>query len=196
MKNMKKFSIIAILLVTLTLISSNVYATTANELKDYICNPKGIAGTNLVIRDSDKVKVERFFSENSITDEQATQIKNIIDKAIALMTEDGATEPRKLSSYAKKEQLLNYAKEAATIAGFTVSYDVAEGRLDIYKNGVLYESLNWGISPDGTNAKEALIQTGNTNYIYLGITSAILIAIIALFVVNKGIKKYEKAEQF
>ena len=195
MKNMKKFSIIAILLVTLTLISSNVYATTANELKDYICNPKGIAGTNLVIRDSDKVKVERFFSENSITDDQATQIKNIIDKAIALMTEDGATEPRNLSSYAKKEQLLNYAKEAAALVGFTISYDVAEGRLDIYKNGVLYESLNWGISPSGTYAQEALVQTGNTNYIYLVIVGAILIATIALFVSNKEIKKYEKAKQ-
>ena len=196
MKSMKKFSIIAILIITLTLISSNVYATTANELKDYICNPKGIAGTNLVIRDSDKVKVERFFSENSITDEQATQIKNIIDEAIALMTEDGATEPRNLSSYAKKEQLLNYAKEAAALVGLTVSYDVAEGRLDIYKDGVLYESLNWGVSPDGTYAQEALVQTGSTNYIYLGIGGAILIAIIALIVTNKEIKKYEKAEQF
>ncbi len=195
MKNMKKLAITAVLLVVLTLISSNVYATTATELKDYICNPQGIAGTILVITDADRTKVERFFSENTITDEQAGQIKSIIDKGIALMTEDGATTPKELSSYAKKEQLLNYAKEAAAIVGFTVTYDVAEGRLDIYKDGALYESLNWGVSLDGSSTSGALVQTGNTNYIYLVIVGAILIATIALFVSNKEIKKYEKAKQ-
>mgnify|MGYP004437780651 CR=1 FL=1 len=41
--------------------------------------------------------------------------KAIIDKGVALMNADGATEPNQLSSKAKKQELLSYAQEAAAV---------------------------------------------------------------------------------
>ena len=173
-------------IVALTVFTTKSNAMTANELKDYICNDKGINGTKLVIRDADKVKVEKFFANNEMTDTQADQIKAIIDKGVALMNADGASEPNQLSSKAKKQELLSYAQEAAAVMGLTVSYDATEERLDIYKNGVLYDSLNWGVTESSKGSTEsALVQTGSTNYIYVVVAGIMLIAGIMLVVSRK-----------
>ena len=173
-------------IVALTVFTTKSNAMTANELKDYICNDKGINGTKLIIRDADKVKVEKFFANNEMTDAQADQIKAIIDKGVALMNADGASEPNQLSSKAKKQELLSYAQEAAAVIGLTVSYDATEERLDIYKNGVLYDSLNWGVTESSKGSTEsALVQTGSTNYVYIVVAGIMLIAGIMLVVSRK-----------
>lgn len=173
-------------IVALTVFTTKSNAMTVNELKDYICNDKGINGTKLIIRDADKVKVEKFFANNEMTDAQADQIKAIIDKGVALMNADGASEPNQLSSKAKKQELLSYAQEAAAVMGLTVSYDATEERLDIYKNGVLYDSLNWGVTESSKGSTEsALVQTGSTNYIYVVVAGIMLIAGIMLVVSRK-----------
>ena len=173
-------------IVALTVFTTKSNAMTANELKDYICNDKGINGTKLIIRDADKVKVEKFFANNEMTDAQADQIKAIIDKGVALMNADGASEPNQLSSKAKKQELLSYAQEAAAVMGLTVSYDETEERLDIYKNGVLYDSLNWGVTESSKGSTEsALVQTGSTNYVYIVVAGIMLIAGIMLVVSRK-----------
>ena len=173
-------------IVALTVFTTKSNAMTANELKDYICNDKGINGTKLIIRDADKVKVEKFFANNKMTDAQADQIKAIIDKGVALMNADGASEPNQLSSKAKKQELLSYAQEAAAVMGLTVSYDATEERLDIYKNGVLYDSLNWGVTESSKGSTEsALVQTGSTNYVYIVVAGIMLIAGIMLVISRK-----------
>lgn len=173
-------------IVALTVFTTKSNAMTANELKDYICNDKGINGTKLIIRDADKVKVEKFFANNEMTDAQADQIKAIIDKGVALMNADGASEPNQLSSKAKKQELLSYAQEAAAVMGLTVSYDATEERLDIYKNGVLYDSLNLGVTESSKGSTEsALVQTGSTNYVYIVVAGIMLIAGIMLVVSRK-----------
>ena len=173
-------------IVALTVFTTKSNAMTANELKDYICNDKGINGTKLIIRDADKVKVEKFFANNEMTDAQADQIKAIIDKGVALMNADGASEPNQLSSKAKKQEVLSYAQEAAAVMGLTVSYDATEERLDIYKNGVLYDSLNWGVTESSKGSTEsALVQTGSTNYVYIVVAGIMLIAGIMLVISRK-----------
>lgn len=173
-------------IVALTVFTTKSNAMTANELKDYICNDKGINGTKLIIRDADKVKVEKFFANNEMTDAQADQIKAIIDKGVALMNADVASEPNQLSSKAKKQELLSYAQEAAAVMGLTVSYDATEERLDIYKNGVLYDSLNWGVTESSKGSTEsALVQTGSTNYVYIVVAGIMLIAGIMLVISRK-----------
>ena len=182
----KSVLVLAIAMLSLIIFTTKSNAMTANELKDYICNDKGINGTKLVIRDADKVKVEKFFANNEMTDDQANQIKAIIDKGVALMNADGATEPNQLSSKAKKQELLSYAQEAAAVMGLTVSYDATEERLDIYKNGVLYDSLNWGVTESSKGSTEsALVQTGSTNYVYIVVAGIMLIAGIMLVVSRK-----------
>lgn len=179
-------ALVMAIIIALTMFTTKSNAMTANELKDYICNDKGINGTKLIIRDADKVKVEKFFANNEMTDAQADQIKAIIDKGVALMNADGATEPNQLSSKAKKQELLSYAQEAAAVMGLTVSYDATEERLDIYKNGVLYDSLNWGVTESSKGSTEsALVQTGSTNYVYIVVAGIMLIAGIMLVVSRK-----------
>ena len=121
-----------------------------------------------------------------MTDDQANQIKAIIDKGVALMNADGATEPNQLSSKAKKQELLSYAQEAAAVMGLTVTYDATEERLDIYKNGALYDSLNWGVTESSKGSTEsALVQTGSSNYGYIIIAGIVLIAGIMLVISRK-----------
>ena len=170
----KSVLVLAIAMLSLIIFTTKSNAMTANELKDYICNDKGINGTKLVIRDADKVKVEKFFANNEMTDDQANQIKAIIDKGVAL------------SSKAKKQELLSYAQEAAAVMGLTVTYDATEERLDIYKNGALYDSLNWGVTESSKGSTEsALVQTGSSNYGYIIIAGIVLIAGIMLVISRK-----------
>lgn len=170
-------------------------ATTEAELKDFMTSEKTIGGKTYVIRDADKVKLEKFFANNEITDEQATKIKAIAEKAIAFMNEDGASEPNKLSTKAKKQQLLAYAQEAASVLGLTVSYDATETRLDVYKNGTLVDSFNWGVQvvvDKATNKTKTVattepkaVKTGSANYGYAIAAGVVVIAGITLVVARK-----------
>lgn len=178
-------------------------ATTESELKDYLLSEKKIGGTTYIIRDTDKVKVENFFAKNEITDEQATKIKNVIDKAIAYMDKNGASTPEELKSKAQKQQLLAYAQEAASVLGLTVNYDTSAKRLDIYKEGKLVESLNWGvkiITSTTTNTvtnttanssttvittEPSMGKTGSTNYVYVIAGGLVLIAGTILVIARK-----------
>lgn len=188
---MKKIiSTMLIALMAIFMLGTVSMATTEKELEEYMYSEHTIGGTTYVIRDKDKVKLQKFFKENNVTDAQATEIKNIIEKAIKLMTNDGADMPNEVSTKAKKKELLAYAKEVASILGYTVSYDATETRLDIYKDGTQVDSLKWGyvVTKDGkkvatTEAK--LAKTGSTNYIYAIGAGVILIAGITFIVARK-----------
>ncbi len=198
----KLLSTILIVLIATFVLGTASNATTKNELKAYLLHDQGIAGSDLIIRNADKVKVERFFNRMDMTDAQATEIKTYVDAAITLMTSDGATEPNELSTRAKKEKLLSLAQQAAAVLGLTVSYDSTETRLDIYKDGELYDSLNWGVPPTTKNttttattqtnkktkigtSEPSLVKTGSTNYEYVIAAGVVLIAGITLVVARK-----------
>lgn len=190
-KIMKKIiSTMVIALVAIFMLGTVSMATTEKELENYMYSEHTIGGTTYKIQDKDKVKLQRFFKENDLTDAQATEIKNIIDNAINFMTADGANMPNKLSTQEKKKQLLSYAKQVATILGYTVSYDATETRLDIYKNGTQVDSLNWGyvVTKDGKKAattEAKLAKTGSTNYIYAIGAGVVLIAGITFVIARK-----------
>ena len=176
---MKKTISIIIAVIVMTICSTSK-AVTQSELEDYIFDIFNISGIQYQIRDTDKLKIEKFFKENTITDEQATEIKDTVDKAIKLMNEDGANEPNQLSSHEKKAELLSYAKDIAKTFDYTVSYDATEKRLDVYKNGTMVESLNWGETiEDGKKTittESKLAKTGSSNYQYIIIPGLVLIA--------------------
>lgn len=187
MSTMKKIILATILVaVTLVMFSNTSKAMTKEELKDYICTEKKFNGTEtLIIKNADKAKVERFFKETEMTDEQAGKIKDIVDKAVAFMSADGAVTPNELSTKAKKDELLNYAKEAAKVVGMEVTYDATETRLDIYKNGAIYDSLNWGVKNGKGTSESSLVQTGSTNYFYIIIAGIVVIAGTMLIISRK-----------
>ena len=190
---MKKIiSTMLIAVIAVLMLGTVSKATTKNELKDYVLTEKGIGGTNYVIRDSDKKKVENFFAKNEITDAQATEIKGLIDKAIKLMNEDGAKDPNAVSK-AKKQELASYVQQAASILGLTVSYDATEKRLDIYRDGKLLDSLFWGVEKVKTSTgttkyvigTKKAAQTGSTNYVYAIAGAVVLIAGTTLLVAKR-----------
>lgn len=174
----KQIVALAIALVAIVMFSNTAKATTASELQDYLCSGKNFNGTTLIIRDEDKVQVERYFSTHTVTDEQATKVKEIADKAIAYMNADGAKSPNKMSTKAKKQQLLAYGQEAAKVLGLTVTYNAADETIDVYENGTQIGVLHWG---------NELVQTGSTNYGYAVLAGVVLVAGAMLVVARKKI---------
>ena len=196
MKNMKIFKKMAILLATimvaLTVFATKSAAFSKADLYDYMTTKKDFTGTELIIRNGDKVKLESFFKKTEITDEQAEKIKNYIEEAVNYMNEDGAKSPNKVSTTEKKHRLLQFAKDAAAVLNMSVKYDASEERLDIYDaNGKFIDSLFWGVEVKTNKAttEPKLVQTGSTNYEYVAAAGVILIAGITLVVARKNALK-------
>ena len=188
---MKKIiSTMLIVLLAIFMLGTVSMATTEKELEEYLYTDYTVGGTTYRIHDNDKAKLQKFFNENEVTDEQATKIKEIIEKAKKVMNDDGADMPNKVSTVEKKKELLSYAKEVAAILGYTVSYDATETRLDVYKDGALIDSLNWGYIVTSNGEKVAttepnLIKTGSTNYLYVVGAGVVLVAGITFIVARK-----------
>ena len=193
MKKVLSTMLIAVLAILMLGTVSN--ATTESELKNYILTEKTIGGTTWIISDQDKAKVEKFFAENDITDEQATKVEAIGNKAIAYMNKIGASSPDEIKTKEQKQQLLAYAQEAATTLGLTVAYNTSAKRLDIYRNGTKIESLRWGVKKvtDAKTGKTktvvttepSAVKTGSTNYIYAIAAGVVVIAGATLVIARK-----------
>ena len=193
MRVLKKSVIILITtLFALTVFATKSHAFSKADLQEYMTTEKNFTGTKLIIRDSDKVKLESFFKKTEITDEQASKIKQCIEGAIKYMNEDGAKSPNKMSSTDKKQKLLQYAKDAAAVLNMTVSYDASEERLDIYgTDGKFIDSLYWGIEAKtgAATTEPALVQTGSTNYVYVAVAGVMIVAGITLAIARKNTVK-------
>ncbi|MBR2786205.1 MAG: LPXTG cell wall anchor domain-containing protein [Clostridia bacterium] len=192
MKKLLSTMLIAVLAIFMLGTISN--ATTKAELKNYILSEKTIAGKTYVIRDADKVKLEKLFANNDVTDEQATKVKEIAEKALNYMSENGASSPDELKTKAQKQQLLAYAQEAASVLGLTVNYDTSAKRLDVYRDGKFIDSFSWGVlkTTDSTGTTKTVVttepklgKTGATNYIYAIAAGLVLIAGTTLVIARK-----------
>ena len=160
---MKKTLTVVILFVMLvSLLATGVSAVSTDEMIEKVYNMAVPYGAT----SADKVKMERFFADNPITDEQADQIVAKAEEAVAVMQSAGVTSVKDLT-VDQKNQLKSIANEAASIVGVSLVFKA--GTVEIYKDGKLVETLT---SNTGT-----LAYTGNTMNIVLVVSS---IAIIAL----------------
>ena len=160
---MKKTLTVVILFVMLvSLLATGVSAVSTDEMIEKVYNMAVPYGAT----SADKVKMERFFADNPITDEQADQIIAKAEEAVAVMQSAGVTSVKDLT-VEQKNQLKSIANEAASIVG--VSLVFRAGTVEIYKDGKLVETL--------TSSTGTLAYTGNTMNIVLVVSS---IAIIAL----------------
>lgn len=189
MKTIKRVTLaLATILVALSIFATKSAAFTKADLYDYMTTKKDFTGTELIIRNSDKTKLESFFKKTEITDAQAEQIKGYIEAAVNYMNEDGAKSPNKVSTTEKKKRLLQFAKDAAAVLNMSVKYDASEERLDIYDaNGKFIDSLYWGVEVKSgkTTTEPKLVQTGSTNYGYVAAAGVVVIAGITLAVARK-----------
>ena len=165
---MKKSFIISIL--TAIIIMACATIVNASTLADELY----AKGQKYGMTTAEKVKIERYVSENTVTDDQANAIIAKADEAIAVMEKAGTTDYNKLSS-AQKEQLKAIANSAADIVDVKLVFK--NGYVEIYDNtGKLIETVGQN------NGK--LAYTGNNVNVVLT-TSVIAVIALAITVVTK-----------
>ena len=173
---MKKTLTIALLMVMLVAVFATVVnATTASEL----ANKLYAKGSKYWVTASDKVKMERFLSENPVTDDEANKLLAKADEAIAVMEASGKTNYKDLTA-TEKSKLKTIANEAADILGVTLTFK--KGSVEIYKDGKLVETVTMN---DGK-----LAYTGNNINTVLVVST---IAIIALAIAVVAKRKFVNA---
>lgn len=160
---------IFVLVLVLTCFMTVANAATKDELIAAVSKTYTVAGKKVSLSNSDLVKVKRYVSENEISSENADAIIAKIDEAVNLMDKEGTSDPTKLSK-SKKEELLNIAKEAASLAGASLTYDANNKSISIYKDGKLYDSVS-------LTSNYKFTQSGSNHMIYIIIATVAVIAI-------------------
>ena len=165
---MKKSLLISILTAVIvmacaTFANAATTATLADELYS--------KGSKYGMTSADKVKIERYLSENTVTDEQANQIMSKADEAVAVMENAGVTNYNKLTQD-KKSELKTIAKETADIVGAKLVFK--SGSVEIYDaNGKLIETVaqnNGKLAYTGNNSVNVVLTVSVIAMIALAIT--------------------------
>ena len=96
---MKKTLTVAVLFVMLvSLLVTGVNAVSTSELVEKLYE----MGQPYGITSADKVKLERFLSENPVSDSDANAILAKAEEAVAIMEEAGVTDVKQLTTEQKK----------------------------------------------------------------------------------------------
>ena len=164
----KILKITSIIIITLICLGISVQATNNERLLEYVSKEFDISGEKIKVSESDLVKVERYLAQYPISEENEEKIIAKIDEAVKLMNGENATSLNKLSK-AKKDELIEIAKEIAVLADATLTYDANNKLIAIYKNGKLYDTVSL------ENYK--FVQTGNDDATYSAIITVAIIAI-------------------
>lgn len=170
---MKKFLTVSLLFVMLVMAFATVVnATTSATLADDLY----AKGAKYGMTSADKVKIERYLSENPVTDAEANAVLAKADEAVAVMENAGVTNYDKLTT-AQKDELKSIAKSAAEIIDVKLVFK--KGSVEIYdQSGKLIETV--------TENNGKLAYTGNNINVVL-VVSIIAIIALAITVVVKRI---------
>ena len=168
---MKKTLAVAVLFVMLVaLLVTGVNAVSTSELVERLYE----MGQPYGITSADKVKLERFLSENPVSEADADAILAKAEAAISIMEDASVTDVKQLTT-AQKNQIKSLANEAASILGVTLVFKA--GNLEVYKDGTLVETLSY--------SNDKLAYTGNTVNMVLVVSSVAVIALVATYVVAR-----------
>lgn len=165
---MKKTLIVSILMSIILFVGASVVsAATTETLADELY----VKGKKYGMTTADKVRIERYLSENPVTDEQANQIMSKADEAVAVMENAGVTNYNKLTQD-KKSELKTIAKETADIVGVKLVFK--SGSVEIYDaNGKLIETVaqnNGKLAYTGNNSVNVVLTVSVIAMIALAIT--------------------------
>lgn len=175
---MKKFLTVSLLFVMLVMAFATVVnaATSATLADDLYAK-----GAKYGMTSADKVKIERYLSENPVTDAEANAVLAKADEAVAVMENAGVTSYDKLTT-AQKDELKSIAKSAAEIIDVKLVFK--KGSVEIYdKSGKLIETV--------TENNGKLAYTGNNVNSVLVVS---IIAIIALAITVVAKKTFANAK--
>lgn len=165
---MKKTLIVSILMSIILFVGASVVsAATTETLADELY----AKGKKYGMTTADKVRIERYLSENPVTDEQANQIMSKADEAVAVMENAGVTNYNKLTQD-KKSELKTIAKETANIVDAKLVFK--SGSVEIYDaNGKLIETVaqnNGKLAYTGNNSVNVVLTVSVIAMIALAIT--------------------------
>ncbi len=165
---MKKTLIVSILMSIILFVGASVVsAATTETLADELY----AKGKKYGMTTADKVRIERYLSENPVTDEQANQIMSKADEAVAVMENAGVTNYNKLTQD-KKSELKTIAKETADIVDAKLVFK--SGSVEIYDaNGKLIETVaqnNGKLAYTGNNSVNVVLTVSVIAMIALAIT--------------------------
>ena len=161
---------ILLCIMLVTLLATTVSAVSTDEMIEKVYE----MGVKYGLTSADKVKMERFFADNPVTEAQADQLVAKAEEAVAIMEEAGVTNIKELTTE-QKNQLKTVANEAASIVGVSLVFKA--GAVEIYRDGKLIETIT---SNNGT-----LAYTGNTMNIVLVVSSVAIIALGLAVVARK-----------
>ncbi len=168
MKKILTISVIAVMLIIMSV--TGVNAVTNADLASTVysmCSKYGMTS-------SDKLKAERYLNDYPVTDPEAESIVANVQKAVNIMEKAGVTDYSQLTED-KKAEIRSLAYTVADI--LNVELVIKNGRVDVYKDGKLIESVG---KSGGT-----LAYTGNNNLAL--IISSIAVIALALVVARKKI---------
>ena len=165
---MKKTLIVSILMSIILFVGASVVSDATTET---LADELYVKGKKYGMTTADKVRIERYLSENPVTDEQANQIMSKADEAVAVMENAGVTNYNKLTQD-KKSELKTIAKETADIVGAKLVFK--SGSVEIYDaNGKLIETVaqnNGKLAYTGNNSVNVVLTVSVIAMIALAIT--------------------------
>ena len=172
-KKLLVFALFVVLISTLTVVNA---ATPAEDLKAFASQSFTVAGETVKLSDADLVKLDRFLEDNEVTAEQVESIKAKVNETVEYINETGVESLADLTT-AQKQTVLAKANEAAQVVGATISYDSADGVIEVYKDSELIESLS---------TSNALAQTGGQSAVYyVAISVLAIIAVASVIYIRK-----------
>lgn len=169
----KVLTSILILITILTCYITVVNAASSQDLIDYASKTFTINGKKMAIPTEYINALKSYVKEYPLSEEDADKIISKANSAIALMNEEGVSDPTELSEE-KKNELYSIASDIASIANVTFNYNPSEKTISIYKNGKLYCDPIYLENPK-------FAQTGNNYMIYvIGLSVAVIAIAITL----------------
>ena len=171
---MKKIRNIVCLFVAMLLVGTlNVNAMSKDELKAKLTKAYTINGATFQATSDQKVEIERYLSQNNVSESDADYIASKIDEAVAIIERGDATSFEKLTKAEKNE-----IKALLTEVSNNTSVKVTA-----VKNGVKVYNLDGTVFTVVTASKVKYTDT------YMIITLAGVVSIIGIAVIARKMKK-------
>ena len=171
---MKKIRNIVCLFIAMLLVGTlNVNAMSKDELKAKLTKAYTINGATFQATSDQKVEIERYLSQNDVSESDADYIASKIDEAIAIIERGNANSFEKLTKAEKNE-----IKALLTEVSNNTSVKVTA-----VKNGVKVYNLDGTVFTVVTAPKVKYTDT------YMIIALAGVVSIIGIFVIARKMKK-------
>lgn len=169
---MKKIIMMSIIFIMVAMVFTGMVNAAT---KDSLVNDLYAVTSKYGVTESDKVRAERYVTENPVTDEQANQIYEKIKEAVQVLEDAGETDVTKLNKE-QKQKILSICQEAANVIGLTLTYK--NGTVEIYKDGKKIDTITFA------NGK-LLVYTGNDMSFVLIASGVAVIALATALIVRK-----------